>query len=91
VTERGEICFGEAPEPPQRPAVLEQAVEALKELLDGGPVPAQEVIEDLKDQGISEPTARRAKAKLGVVSSRQGEGWTWGLPVDRDEPACAED
>lgn len=41
------------------------------------------LMEELETQGISEPTVRRAKARLGVVSQKAADGpWRWGLPDD---------
>jgi putative DNA primase/helicase len=86
VTERGQVMFCQAPKPPQAMTLIDQAVEALKALLSGGPVPYDELMEDLQDIGISERTARRAKAALGVVSRKKRDGWTWGLPSDLTPP-----
>jgi putative DNA primase/helicase len=90
VTERGEVRFGEAPQVPQALTVLDRAMEALKDLLEGGPVHVDALMEDLEDQGISAPTARRAKAKLGIVSRKRNGGWMWRLPSDGGELSCDE-
>jgi putative DNA primase/helicase len=82
VTERGEVRFGEAPEAPQTLTVLDRAMEALRDMLGGGPVPAEEAMGDLRESGLSEKTIRRAKTKLGVRSDKERGGWVWALPSD---------
>ena len=59
----------------------------LRELLDTGPVPTEEVFGEAKTARISEKTLRRAKDAMGVVSVRKGEPgkrgggrWFWALP-----------
>jgi len=59
----------------------------LRELLDTGPVPTEEVFGEAKTARISEKTLRRAKDSMGVLSVRQGEPgkrgggrWFWALP-----------
>jgi putative DNA primase/helicase len=82
VTERGEVRFGEAPEAPQALTVLDRAMEALKELLGDGPVPADEAKAYLEELDISKRTADRAKAKMGIRSDRKDDHWVWELPSD---------
>jgi hypothetical protein len=83
VTEGGEVRFGAAPAPPQRASALEQAMQATCEMLQGGPLPAEQVMHDLQALGFAERTIRRAKVQLGVCSNRDREGWVWALPLDK--------
>jgi hypothetical protein len=53
----------------------------LVESLAGGPQLGMPLIKDAKKLAISERTLRRAKAKLGVKSRKDGMGvWYWELP-----------
>ena len=76
----GQARFAPALPAPQSTTALERATEALQELLEDGPAPAAGLMADLGELGISKPTARRAKARLGIVSCKQNGGWTWELP-----------
>jgi putative DNA primase/helicase len=80
VAEDGKARFALASPAPRSTTALERAAEALQELLSDGPVPAEGLVADLVGLGISEPTVRRAKARLGIVSSKREDGWTWELP-----------
>lgn len=52
-------------------------------LVTGDWVPAAEVFGKAEQQGISEKTLKRAKAKLGVETRKRQERWHWRLsPVD---------
>ena len=90
VTERGEVRFGAAPEPPERTTALDQAVQAIRDLLQGGPLPAEKVMHDLQALGLSEKTIRRAKTKLGVCSDKERDRWVWALPLDKLELASRD-
>jgi hypothetical protein len=59
-----------------------EAEEFLLELLEDGSVPATEAKSAARETGIAESTLKRAKAKLGVRSSRHGyqAPWVWTLP-----------
>ena len=61
---------------------LDEATAWLKESLDAGPMPAKELKQQAKGDGISLRTLERAKAKLGVVACPDGFGgsWVWKLP-----------
>jgi hypothetical protein len=85
VTEQG-VLFCSAPEPPRSATVIDQAIEALKALLEQGPMPATEVFDELKGMGISKATARRAQHKLGITSHKEARTWTWSLPATEKEP-----
>ena len=85
ITEQG-VAFGQAPQPPIKEKKLDRAVEVLRASLEGGPMTYAALMEEMENQGISEPTARRAKDRLSVVSQKAADGpWRWGLPDDGGE------
>ena len=62
------------------------AVEWLKAELANGPVPSAELCQKASEEGISEPTLKRARSKLGVIAlpqrnGKQLTGWLAALPV----------
>jgi hypothetical protein len=63
-------------------SALTEAESVLEDILATGPVLSREVERQLKAAGVALPTARRAKARLGVRSVRAGwDGqWAWSLP-----------
>ena len=63
---------------------LQAAKDALASILAEGTKPQQEVISQMRDAGISESTAKKAKAQLGIVSKKQGPMWFWSLPDGAD-------
>ncbi len=69
----------------------EKAQRFIKAKLARGPVPASEMDEMAKEQGIALKTLRRAKADLGVVSVKRPDGWYWELPVEVEYTVCEED
>lgn len=65
---------------------IETAVQLLSELLsDGLEHEAAECEAKLHEANISSSTAKKAKAILGVVSSKRRFGWFWSLPQCDDE------
>src|SRR5262245_33999157 len=64
-----------------------EAREFLHERLKAGPVRADELVEEAKQEGIAEKTLRRAKKELGVRSRKEHEGgWFWELHLrERDD------
>ena len=75
--------LAEAEQPKEGRAPHAEAAEFLKTLLAAGPLPAQEVLNAARGAGIARATLKRAKAKIGVVSRRDGFGpdgsWEWAL------------
>jgi len=63
---------------------LDDAVAWLQAALADGPVPASEVLDRAAADGIAQKTLKRAKARLGVCSWREGSReeatWFWRLP-----------
>jgi len=73
-------------------SVMDEAIAFLRDELASGPISASQVFSDGKGAGLSEITIKRAKAKLGIVTRRQGETgkrgggrFTWELPVSHLE------
>ena len=71
----------------ERSSALNQAVDFLMQLLAEGALPSNQVKEEAKDAGVTWPTIRRAKDKIGIKPIRRGtEGkkgggtWYWELP-----------
>lgn len=73
-----------APEVPHIETVAEKAMDLLRALLENKPQPYEKVEQEFHAAGISYATLKRAKAKLGVVSSKNQDGWFWGLPEKND-------
>ncbi len=73
--------------PSGRPAEkAEQAVELIRELLsDGEEHKAADCEARLREAGVSSSTAKKAKAILGVRSSKHRFEWFWSLPECDDE------
>jgi hypothetical protein len=47
------------------------------------PQPANEVVEDAQESGISERTLNRVNREAGVTSIQQPDGkWAWSLPQE---------
>jgi hypothetical protein len=78
------VTFDNAPEPPRAYTELDKAVDFLLALLKAAPRPSKEIEEEANGAGISSPTVKRAKRKLGIHSVKKEEGWYWSLP-QRDE------
>ena len=63
---------------------MQAAKDALSSLLADGPKSQKEIMAMIRGAGISESTAKKAKAPLGVVSKKQGAVWFWSLPDTED-------
>jgi hypothetical protein len=61
-----------------------EAVEVLRSILEGGPVPSGDVKKEARRAGIADRTLHRAKSVLGVRSRKAGftgkGAWQWSLP-----------
>jgi hypothetical protein len=70
---------------PEEKDARDEAAEFLRAELQGGPVSASAIKARARALGISDSTRKRAKAKLRIVSEKQGFGadglWTWRLPA----------
>ena len=55
--------------------------EALTQMLSGGSMPAEEILEHARSTGVSERTLMIAKKSLGVNSEKRGGQWYWSLPL----------
>ena len=62
-----------------------EAKEFLLERLEAGPVRADDIIDEAKQNGIAKNTLYRAKKELGVRSRKEpgktSGGWLWELPA----------
>jgi putative DNA primase/helicase len=74
-----DVLAHEHDEPEERSAVTE-AIEWLRGYLGDGPQPADGVYAQARKDGIAERTLKRAKAKMGVASRREGASWVWVPP-----------
>ena len=55
--------------------------ETLTQMLSGGSMPAEEILEHARSTGVSERTLMIAKKNLGISSEKRGGQWYWSLPV----------
>jgi hypothetical protein len=70
---------------------LEEAKMFLQNVLADGPVDSELVRKKAAEAGISEKTLKRAKAALGVKSSRAGSWCSmWSLPAEHTPPSEAK-
>lgn len=70
-----------APTDPEERSALDEAVEFLRDALGRGPMYSKFIKKKAKEADISEITLKRAKASLGVKSSKEGDGsWSWHIP-----------
>jgi len=67
---------------PERATALDVAKEWLQDTLADGPIPAEDVSDRAKTDGISEKTLQRASKAMKVQKTKLGmEGpWSWSLP-----------
>src|SRR5262245_5528383 len=87
-----EITANEAMAAAGRHTAKREAREFLLERLEAGPVKAEEIIEEAKQEGVAKRTLDRAKKDLGIKSRKtpskfDGE-WYWELPARPKQP-CA--
>lgn len=70
------------PEQPGGNRRIDEVSKLLTELLNSGPMPAKAIFEACSVAGYPEVTVKRAKALLGITSSKPGigSGWMWQLP-----------
>jgi RecA-family ATPase len=66
--------------PVERASARDAATEFLEEELEGGPMPAVEMSSAAEKRGIRKRTLDRAKAALGVITTKKGQSWFWSLP-----------
>jgi putative DNA primase/helicase len=79
------VKFVDAPETPKIETKLDQAIDLLMALLQANPVAATQIETEFNQAGISNPTMKKAKAKLGVVSVKTKTGWMWSLPAKESQ------
>ena len=59
---------------------LQEAMDFISEMLADGKLPARECEAKLREAGIRSGTAKKAKKRLGVVSTKPCIEWYWSLP-----------
>lgn len=59
-----------------------QAEIMLRDALEGGPIPSEELLSRSSALGVSERTLKLAKQNLGVTAFRQGDRWYARLPQE---------
>jgi len=75
------VHFGDAPEKPRTETQSDKAADIIMALLQKEPMLSVDILEELRQAGISEATAKRAKQKLGINAIRKEDGrWYWSLP-----------
>jgi putative DNA primase/helicase len=74
------LAVAEATEDQEERSAQREAEEFLREELIDGRVPAKELVQKARGQGISERTLKRARQNLGVVSRKSGDRWYLALP-----------
>ena len=78
------VHFGDAPEKPRTESQSDKAGDIIRALLQKEPMKSVEILEELRQAGISQATANRAKKDLGINAIRKNDGWYWSLPA-KDE------
>jgi hypothetical protein len=58
-----------------------EAREFLLNRLEAGPVKAEDIYEEAKQNGISQKTLKRAKKELKIRSVKKPDHWAWELPA----------
>ena len=83
-SEKG-IDFGMAPAVPHVETQGERTADFLLDLLEAGPMKMTDIDAELHGAGLSLPTAKRQKDRLGIVSVKKPDGWYWSLPAKQVE------
>ena len=67
----------------------DHAVEFLRDALDHGPRPKNDIARDARSAGVSDKQLRRAREKLGIkpTKSSMSGPWVWELPPEDAHPA----
>lgn len=80
ITDTGIVFSTDAPDAPRKLSALEEAQEWLMDQLSFSDYSATDILDAAKDNGYSEPTIKRAKNELGIVSQKSSDGrWYWSL------------
>ena len=69
---------------------LEKAKRLIESALADGIVPATEIQEMARDQGISTKTLNRAKEALGIISTKRQNKWFWQIPITVEYEECQD-
>ena len=85
------IRFSDPPMAPQTETQLDRATDILRAFLQGQPRRAVDVFAELNQAGISASTVKRAKKRMGLVVTKDKDGWRWSLPApEYEEPDSTE-
>ena len=68
-----------APMQPKPETLQDRASDLLRSLLRKGPMRSTELQKEIEGAGLSWDAAKRAKRGAGIVATRQGGVWYWGL------------
>lgn len=60
--------------------MINDAERFLHDMLSDAPLTAKKIQIEAKGAGFSQRTIERAKARLGVMSKKEGSSWVWTLP-----------
>ncbi|WP_297477414.1 AAA family ATPase [Ferrovum sp.] len=71
-------------EPAEDRSATDEAANLLRQLLNAGPVKAQDVQREARQAGISDKALRRARERLGITPRKTAfsGGWTWELSTE---------
>jgi len=75
-----ELLGGE--EPQNDSPKLSEAIESLKDILNGKEVSCVSIYQSLLSKGIGKRSIDRAKKQLGIKSTKHSDGWYWSLQED---------
>jgi hypothetical protein len=67
------------------PEQLTKAGVFLIDMLEDGPMPADELLTKATKEGITERTLRQAKRGLKIASKKRGDTWEWKFSQETDE------
>lgn len=76
----GVTFTNDAPEAPRVETQQGKAADLLMALLRKGPMKSTNLQDEIEGAGLSWDAAKRAKKRLGIVATRAGDVWQWGLP-----------
>jgi hypothetical protein len=74
-----------APHDDEDRGAVQDAMDVLRTILEGGPMPSEEIKKETRRAGVADRTLHRAKSLLGVKSRKVGfagkGAWQWSLPA----------
>jgi len=79
------LDFVDAPEVPRQETAQGQAADLLLSLLADGRMRSTAIKEHVEGAGLSWASAKKAKARMGIVSVREGQTWYWALSAHQPD------